>query len=319
MTRNQLAVKVLILVAVCGYFAYTLYWFVREIPWVVVISLRPGYDYLPIPGDLRFINSYSVSIAYLMDYSAFFGLMIRFVGASFALFSALLILKTKTNSFIVIRDKVSVALLLEGLYFLSFIPGIYYLLDLAIIAQYASTLASAFLAIQILLISPFLISLSLKVRKYKPGMGGSSLIGLAVLSSMNYVIALWLSYILKWIEVSFEMHGFWWFLSPFSVLGFLNTVIVLSLAVVFAVGGSLHILRKDGGDNAMRWWGLSAIFFSTYIVIYVIYCVSVRLYWMIPFGELWAIPIIGLGIYLLLKNPKVRRAEKAKTITMLAR
>jgi O-antigen ligase len=56
----------------------------------------------------------------------------------------------------------------------------------------------------------------------------------------------------------------------------------------------------------MRWWDLSAIFLSIFMIIYVIYCASVRIDLIIPFGELWVIPIIGIVVYLLLKNPKVK-------------
>jgi hypothetical protein len=56
----------------------------------------------------------------------------------------------------------------------------------------------------------------------------------------------------------------------------------------------------------MRWWGLSAIFLSIFMIIYVIYCASVRIDLIIPFGELWVIPISGIVAYLLLKNPKAK-------------
>jgi len=301
MGRNNRVVKTLIFAAVGSYFAYALYWFVKTIPWVVEISLRPEY-YSP-PAGLLFNNSYSVSVAYLMEYSGFFGLVVRVVGASYALFSAFLILKTETNSFSVIRDKVSKTLLLEGLYFLSFIPSIYFLLGFSALPQVANFLLSVQLCTQILLISPFLISLGLKVRRYESDAGRLSLLRLAGLSSMNYVIALWATYILKWTQMSAEDPHLFSF-SP-RILGFLNTIVTLSLAVVFAVVGAIHVLRKSGGDNTMRWWGLSLIFLSTHFIIYVLYCAFVGWWWVIQYGELWIIPVIGPAIFLALKNPKI--------------
>jgi hypothetical protein len=155
------------------------------------------------------------------------------------------------------------------------------------------------------MISPFLIGLSFKVRKHESGVGGSSLLRLAGLAAMNYVIALWVIYMLKWTEMTaVDPYLF----SAFSVriLGFLNTIVVQSLAVVFAVVGLFYILRKSGRGSTMRWWGLSLIFLSAHIIIYVIYVTSVGIPRFIPFGELWLIPLLGLGIYLLLKNPKVK-------------
>jgi hypothetical protein len=125
--RNIRAQKILIFVTVCAYFAYALYWFSKSFLWIVRISLRPEH-YSP-PTGFRFINSYSLSSAFLMEYSGFFGLMIRVVGASYALLAAFLLLKTKTKSFQKVRSKISSATLLEGLYFPSFIPAIYFLLN----------------------------------------------------------------------------------------------------------------------------------------------------------------------------------------------
>ena len=92
------------------------------------------------------------------------------------------------------------------------------------------------------------------------------------------------------------------------ILGFLNTIVVQSLAVFFAVIGVFYALRKSGGKSLMRWWGLSLIFLSTHIILYVVYCASVGITRFIIFGELWVIPLFGLGAYLLLKNPRVRES-----------
>lgn len=303
MDHDYLALKTLILVVVGSYFAYALYWFAKVIPHVVEISLRPEY-YSP-PTGLRFIDSHSVSIAYLMEYSGFLGLMVRVMGASYAVLSAFLILKTKTNFFSVARDKISKALLLDGFYFFSFIPAIYFLLGFSALPSVSNLLLSIGLLTQILLISPFLISLSLKVRKYEPGASTTSLIRLAGLASMNYVIAMWVTYVLKWVEmISVDPYLFSAF--SFRILGFLNTIVTETLAVVFAVAGELRVLRKGGRYTAMRWWGLSSIFFSMHIILYVIYVASVGFSRVIVFGELWAIPLIGLGAYLVLKNPKIK-------------
>jgi len=196
-------------------------------------------------------------------------------------------------------------LLLQGLYFLLFIPAIYFLLGFSALPSVSNYLLSIGLTTQILLISPFLVSLGLKVRKYEPGASGSSLLRLAGLSSMNYVIAQWVVYTLKWIEMT-AVYGLNVLVNPPSIYGFLSTFITLSLAVVFAVAGELNILKKSGGNKTMRWWGLSSIFLSTHTILYVFYSAYIKAWQLIPFAELWAIPLLGLGVYLLLKNPKVK-------------
>lgn len=302
MSRNDLFVKTLALTTVGSYFAYVLYWFVKTIPWIVDISLRPEY-YNPATG-LRFTDSLSVSLAYLMEYSGFFGLMIRVVGASYALLSAFLILKNEKDSFPIIQDKISKALLLEGFYYLFFIPAIIFmLLNFSALPSISNFLLSIVFSTQILLITPILIKLATTVKNYEPSVDKPSLIRLAGLSYMNFVIALWVTYMLKWIEMM-AVDPYLFSALSVRILGFLNTGVVQSLAVVFAVVGALLILRKRGLDKAIRWWGLSSIFLSSHIIIYVIYVTSVGITRFIPFGELWLIPLIGLGAYLLLKNSR---------------
>jgi hypothetical protein len=304
MRNNNYALKILVFSIVASYFAYALYWFIKTIPWIVEISLRP--EYFSPPTGLRFTDSHSASIAYLAEYSGFLGLIIQVAGASYALFAAFLILKTKTNSLPAIRDKISKALLLEGICYLSFIPTIYFLLGYSALPSASNFLLSTMLLTKILLITPFLIILGLKVRKYESGVGRSSLLRLAGFASINYVIVLWVVYMLKWTEMSVADKYLFSAFAP-RIFGLLNTVIVQSLAVVFAVVGLLYILRKNDADKTMRWWGLSLIFLSTHIILYTIYVGSVGIPRFIPFGELWLIPFLGLGIYLLLKNPKLSK------------
>ncbi len=301
MSRSHLILKTLALTIVGSYFAYALYWFVKTIPWIIEISLRPEY-YSPATG-LRFTDFYSVSLAYLMEYSGFIGLMVRVVGASYALLSAFLILKNKKDSFPIIQNKISKALLLEGSYYLSFIPAIILmLLNFSALPTISNLLLSTVFSTQILLITPLLIKLATTIKNYESDVDKPSLIRWAGLAYMSFVIALWVTYMLKWREMM-AVDPYLFSALSVRILGFLNTVIVQSLAVVFAVVGVLLIMRKSGLHKAIRWLGLSSIFLSLHIIIYVIYVTHVGITRFIQFGELWLIPLIGLGLYLLLKNP----------------
>ena len=304
MPRNHLAVKTLIMVVVSSYFAYALYWFVKSFLWIIEISLRPEY-YSPAAG-LRFTNSYSLSVAYLMEFSGFFGLMIRIIGASYALLSAFLIFKAETIFSSSIKNKISKALFFEGFYFFSFIPAIYYLWDLSTLPLTSRLLLSTAFSTQIVLISPCLILLSLKLRKYSSNAGEKALVRLVILSCLSYVVAFWVTYVLKWAEMGVLEGGLNWLLTPPRIIAFLNSVFTLSLSVAFAIIGTLQILRKSGGGNTARWWGLASIFLSTHLIIYVLYVANVGPLSFIQWGELWVIPLIAVGAYLLLRNPKIK-------------
>ena len=238
-----------------------------------------------------------------MEYSGFVGLMVRVVGASYALLSFFLILKNEKDYFPAIQNKISKALLLEGCYYLSFIPAIVFLLlNFSALPAISNFLLSTVFVTQILLITPLLIKLAVTVKNYEAIGDKPLLIRWAGLSYMSFAIALWFTYMLKWREMMFVDPYLFSALSV-RILGFLNTVIVQSLAVIFAVVGVLLILRKRSSYKAMRWLGLSSIFLSLHIIIYVIYVAQVGIIRFIQFGELWLIPLIGVGLYLLLKKP----------------
>ena len=137
------------------YFTYVLYWLIKTIHWIVEISLRPDF-YSPATG-LRFTDSYSVSVGYLMEYTGFLGLILRVVGASYALFAAFMIFRNKNGSLPAVRNKISKALLFEGLHYLSYIPAIYLLLGFSALPSISNFLLSIVFSSQILLIYPFLI------------------------------------------------------------------------------------------------------------------------------------------------------------------
>jgi uncharacterized membrane protein YozB (DUF420 family) len=78
---------------------------------------------------------------------------------------------------------------------------------------------------------------------------------------------------LKWAEMT-VLEGINWLLTFPRDMGFLNTIIILSLAVFFAVIGVHHILRKRDRNKTRRMWGLASIFLSTHIIIYMFYCAN---------------------------------------------
>lgn len=305
MTRDHLGLKILILVAVGSYFAYCLYWFVKAFPWFVYISLGP--ENYSAPTGLRFTNTFSLLVGYLTDYSAFFGLAVRVIGAFYALISTFLIVKGEGNMLLV-RDKIARTLLFEGIYFLSLIPAIFFLLGFSALIPEANIFLSLQLFTQILLISPFLILLSRKIKNNSDS-SAPSILKLAALSSLSYMVALWGIYMFKWIGMMAEARALGdpnWLQFGIRIFGLQNTVTILSLSVVFAIVGTLKILRKSGGDKSRRWWGLSLIFLSVHFIVYVFYVASVGFWDAILYGEVWTIPLLGLGIYLLLKNPKIQ-------------
>ncbi len=303
MGHKHLGIKALVVATVGTYFGYVLYWFIKTIPWIIGISLKPEF-YVPATG-LRYFDGYTMSLAFLMEYTGFAGLMVRVVGAFYALFAVMLMLKNGKNSFHSNQNKISNALLIEGLYYLCFIPAIALLsLNFSALPNISNMLLSIVFSTQILLITPLLIKLSRIIKNYKTNVDKSLLIRWAGFAYASYVIAVWVTYMLKWREMM-AVDPYLFSALSVRILGFLNTVIVQSLAVAFAIIGVLFILRKRNRQKAVRWLGLSAFLLSLHIIIYVIYVTHVGITRFIQFGELWLIPLFGVGLFLIFKNPEI--------------
>lgn len=300
MDKNYLSLKTLIIFSAISYFAYTFYWFIKTIPWIIHITQGPKF--YSAPTGLLYINTYSLLIGYVTDYMAFLGLTIRVIGATYALLTAILLFKNKTNIQLLIQTKISKTIFFEALYFLSLIPSIYLLLEISALIPKANIFLVLQISIQILLISPILIVLNQKLKKNN--INSSSTIKLIIISYLSYVIALWGLYMLKWIGMMIEASALGeinWLQYGIRIFGLLNTAIILSLAVIFAIIGAFQNKRKNI-PKTIKWCGLSLVFLSLHFVIYVLYLASVGFWNAILFGELWAIPLLGIGIYMIIKK-----------------
>lgn len=292
------AFMALVVVAVSFYFGYVFFWAAKSTLWIAQISLTSN-NYHPSAG-LQIVDSFSLSVSYLMEYSAWLGLVVRSVGAGFALLSAFAMMKTRGAFSLQTRSKASIALFLEGIYFFSLIPSIYYLLGFSSLPLTSRICLSSGLVLQMVLISPALIRLSLKLRRAGSESKSEGIERLAIFAALSYVIALYATYWTKWVEMSF-IEGIRWLLSPPVVFAFANTVFLFTLAVVFAVFAARRTLRGDFGLSR-RLWGACLFFLSLHLIVFVVYCFSVNAAWMALFSELWMIPMMGMAFYFLLRR-----------------
>jgi hypothetical protein len=308
MSERQIVAKALLLVMVCAFLGYVLFWSAKSVPWIIEISVNPQ-GYLPAAG-LQHITQLSMDISYLMEYAGFAGLIVRLGGAVFALVSALLILRSNEVFSWRVRSKISWALLLEGLYFFSLIPSVIYLLGFSSLPLTSRICLSIALTTQMVLISPILILLSRKLRKPDTQLDRAAVTRLAVIACLTYIVALYVTYWTKWLEMSI-LEGLHWLLSLPVVVAFVNTAVTFTITVVFAAVAARQSL-KGNWDKGMRLWGAAGFFLSLHLVIFVAYCVGVNAAWMAEFGELWMIPLMAVGVYLLLRKNRGKARLEGK-------
>ncbi|MCW4004989.1 MAG: hypothetical protein NWF04_00110 [Candidatus Bathyarchaeota archaeon] len=302
MIKWSLTAKALILIMICCFFTYALYWAAKTIPWMIDITLHPESFY-PAAG-LQQVNSYSLAVSYVMEYAGFFGLLIRLVAAAFAVLAFAAIQKTGNPLIGPAKNRISKALLLEGIYFLSFIPSIYYLAGFSSLPITSRLCLIGTLGVQIALISPVLILLSRRLKKTSSAApeNSASLVRLTVLACLCYVVAIWFMYIFKWTEMA-ALEGAIWLIIPPRLIAFSNTAITLTLSAAFAaLATKTYLHHKTLTPKTLKLWGASAILLSLHTIIFVIFCFNVNAAYLASFGELWLIPLLGVGVYLLAKN-----------------
>ena len=312
MVMNNRYVNALVFVIACSYFSHTLYWITRSVRFnfSVLTSLD---DFGNILGSVFGGGSLllAVGIFLLMGFG---GLAIRFIGAVNAVFASYLIWRRGTTSLPSVKGKVATALFCEGFYWglflLPIIPISIYASDIGLASVTVQFLVLSF-SIQILLISPLLISLSFKFRSkaFDPNaLYSSRLVWLAYIS---YVAALWANYTLRWLEV-IAYRGLNALLIESTYIGFLNSAVTLFFAVFFAIAGAFPVLRRRGSP-VLKWFGLSLTFLGLHFLIHILYtaytgvlvnALEYRLKFML-LSDVWPVAALGLGLYLLTKiSPK---------------
>ena len=81
-------------------------------------------------------------------------------------------------------------------------------------------------------------------------------------------------------------------------VGFVNGVAVMPFAVVFAVAGAWR-LWQNKEFSAMKWLGASLAVVGLNYVIYLVYSYFAHSLNSLPLVDIWAIPLLGLGVALL--------------------
>ncbi len=223
------------------------------------------------------------------------GLIARFFAVILALSAGFMLWSIKNPSLKKFERIIETALFLEGTYYILLFPsGLWWV-----------GLGFNFLGVDYLLraalVGTVLLVLSFKVREHSKGVNVLNWIGIAIVA---YIVALWSNVVLGWFDMialigsGFLFHGA-------NSLGFLISLITMSLAVVFAVSGA-YLLVKNQGD-AIKWFGFSLVMIGLNCIVYLTYSfLSGNLNPAMAI-DVWALPFFGLGISLM-------RTKTAKNI-----
>ena len=161
--------------------------------------------------------------------------------------------------------------------------------------QYVTLGVAYFL--QFLFITPFLVILGVKVYRHKQeGIDFLKWIGFAF---VGYIGALWANSVFRWFDM-ISIDGLSVFFTGIRAVGSLNAFIVMSLGLVFGVLSVYHLL--NGRKIGVRWAGLALVMVGLHYLIYLVYSYFGGMIDFVLLVEVWAIPLLGLGISIVRKK-----------------
>jgi hypothetical protein len=274
--------KVWIVVTLCAFLAYILYWLLGAL-------VNP---YFLSYGDLP-ENFAQLSILIATDYMLpVIGNIFRLIGVSFALLSLYLVWGPKSNSFSNVKKKTAVALLFEGIYFLSLLPVnilfLFYLGPLPIFIAFI---------LQALLVSPLLTVLSFKVWRYRKT-AEETVLKWAGVAAIGYLIDIWIINVFRGLSMT-HIEGIGSLISDVTSVGFLNSIITLSLSLIFAVAGFYTLQKKENRRSSTRLIAVALIMLGLHFVIFILYSAITNAWKWVLLTEIWPIVLLGLGLNML--------------------
>jgi cytochrome c biogenesis protein CcdA len=88
-------------------------------------------------------------------------------------------------------------------------------------------------------------------------------------ASIGYLTGVWVNNVFRWLSMT-ELSGISFLLTGITSLGFLNSIITLSLSLVLAVAG-FYTLAKENRRLSTRLFALALIMLGLHFVLFTLY------------------------------------------------
>jgi hypothetical protein len=310
-----------ILVVVCAYFGLALYWAIIGVNWSIEL-ISDHYVYQELSkGPWWWMILYYGS----EGLSGTLGSVLRAVAGFFAFYSAVLFWRKKESALSLIRGKVGTALLLEGAYFLSFIPStvaafVYYLANenLYYFDHIPGLVFLCVVGVPCLMIITIIPPLLFKLRsKIIQGSSSQGIIKWSCLAGVAYLfLVFWFNYSMAWVANMIPFgraqgqYGLSFLLEPINLAGFIATVFGLFLIAIFGLMSTLPAMKKLPIELSLRRIGTIMMAFGGYFIFNLLIYVLTGGYvahpnvWYEVIGpphnpNLWCVTFLFLGLALL--------------------
>ena len=286
-------VKAWIFITLCSLLAWIIYW--------IPSSIFRVYSLDGTPWDVV-IQTNGVMFA-VIELSAAVGMLIRFIGVILAIIGFSQFWPTtvwnRNKPFSDAKKWVASALVLESCYFALLLPS--GLLMVGVGINLDIPLTGIFLGIDYLLMvlftAPILAILAVKIYKLKGNETGFTAWNWVSVAFIGYIASLWANNVLKWFDVIIA-EGFGFIFTGFVSLGAINSLVLMSLALIFAIIGAFSLVKQNF-RAAFKWLGITFVLVGLHYIIYVVYSFLVGMQDFLMIAEIWAIPLLGLGVAML--------------------
>jgi hypothetical protein len=274
--------KAWVILTICSLAAY-------NIRWLYGVSANL-YHILAFSATTIQITWWRFWVDYVL--TGLIGDVIRLAGVILALASAYMLWGPKPKPFINAKKRVAAAVLCEATFFLTLLP-----ITLIALAQSVAPLLMLAYTLQILLVSPVLIWFSRKIWTYTEN-AKANVIKWAGIAALSYIAGIWVNNVFNWLNTA-ATAGAEAVLSGITLLGFLNAVVTLSSALVFAVAACYTLLKKADSRQTTKLYAWALILLGTYFVVFILYSALNNTLKSMLLVEIWPVTLLGLGLGML--------------------
>jgi hypothetical protein len=277
--------KVWILATITSLTLYGAYWVQSTYNWLYV-RLQQN-----VPNLLAAYPNF-----YIDHVASAIGDTFRLVGVIVLFIAAYLGWGPRKQSFFALKKYIAIAISFEAIYWFAILPY-----NIQSVARTNVQLLSLGFFFQILAAAPLLLTLAVIVWKYKVG-ARTKLVKWGCIAGIGYIFGMWINYLLRWLgqSGSTDPRLTGGLFSGFTAVGFFNTVLTLTLSLVFAVAGSYMLIKQNNKKRSTQLLGVAILLFGLYFAIYILYCWFAPNAWrFVLLTDIWPAPLIGLGIGLL--------------------
>jgi hypothetical protein len=334
LTQNMSSLRLWIFIVVCAYLGLTLYWVYTALTWGTQTLMDPYVHEVLSKGPWwwMFLFYSSEALAGMVSFP------LRAIAGLFALYSAVLFWMKKESALPLIKGKVGTALLLEGIFILSFILSVVaafiYNLSTENLWYFDGTPKLTLLFVtgipclaMITVIPPVIFKLRSKIIHGSPS---QDIIKWSCLTGVAYLfVVFWFNYSMAWVATMIPYwpyyrapmpYGASFLLEPVNFAAFLLTVVGLLLIAIFALMSTLPAIKKLPVKLSLKRIGATiAAFGSYFILVLFLYFLHGGFEanptpWYEIIGplhnpDLWCIAFLFLGVAVFLAGRKTKRSE----------